>query len=201
MRSIPTEENLAPRVSRYAARTSSTEWTRPRAARVSGRNDWTPRLTRLKPPSRSREKSSPVTVPGFASVVTSASSATGKRDRIAASIRLSRSGPRTVGVPPPKYTGVRRDLRLPGVCMQEKVHLALHEPGISVALLLAAGDGVEVAIPALTDAERHVNVDPAHPPFSPNGRRPATPGGHTDPSKRGISLTLPGGLRYWYPVK
>ena len=54
MRSIPTEGNPALRASRYAARTSSTEWIRPRAARVGGRNDWTPRLTRLKPPSRSQ---------------------------------------------------------------------------------------------------------------------------------------------------
>ena len=76
--------------------------------------------------------------------------------------------------PPAEVHGVRRDARFAGERPQEEVHLPLHERGKPVALLLPAGDGVEVAIPALADAERNVNVDPAHRPILPRTltRRP-----------------------------
>ena len=60
--------------------------------------------TRVIPPSARRESEARVTESGFASVVTSASSASGIRERRWSSIRTRSSAGRRVGVPPPKKT-------------------------------------------------------------------------------------------------
>jgi hypothetical protein len=63
-----------------------------------------PRLTRVKPASRSRVNDAGVTDSGLASVVISTSSATGKSRRTAARTAARSSAGNSVGVPPPTKT-------------------------------------------------------------------------------------------------
>ena len=162
MRSIPTEENPALRASRYAVRTSSTEWIRPEGGERF-------RPERLDPEAHAVEAALPQ--PG--EIVAGHR----PRVRLRRDLGVFRHGkarpdrgeepveparPEDRRRPPAEVHGVRRDARFAGELPQEEVHLPLHERGIPVALLLPAGDGVEVAIPALADAERNVNVDPPH---------------------------------------
>jgi hypothetical protein len=63
-----------------------------------------PRLSRVKPASRSRDRLAGVTDSGFASVVTSTSAATGNSSRTAARTAARSSAGSSVGVPPPTNT-------------------------------------------------------------------------------------------------
>jgi hypothetical protein len=58
----------------------------------------------LTPAARNAAKRSRSNVPGFASIVTSASADSGSRARIAASRRSIASGEKRLGVPPPRNT-------------------------------------------------------------------------------------------------
>ena len=104
MRSRLTWSKPASRDQSTTAGTRNGSWVRSRVASTDSTADCIPKLTRVKPASRSAARSQAATLSGLASVVTSAPGASPNSAAIAASTDASSPGPSRVGVPPPKNT-------------------------------------------------------------------------------------------------